>query len=36
VALAADVTDPAACTQLVAGCRDRLGGLDAVVAAAGI
>jgi len=36
VALAADVTDPAACTELVAGCRDRLGGLDAVVAAAGI
>jgi NAD(P)-dependent dehydrogenase (short-subunit alcohol dehydrogenase family) len=36
VALGADVTDPAASADLVAGCRDRLGGLDAVVAAAGI
>jgi NAD(P)-dependent dehydrogenase (short-subunit alcohol dehydrogenase family) len=36
VALAADVTDPAACAELVAACREHLGGLDAVVAAAGI
>jgi NAD(P)-dependent dehydrogenase (short-subunit alcohol dehydrogenase family) len=36
VALAADVTDPDSCAELVAGCHERLGGLDAVVAAAGI
>ncbi|MGI5128696.1 SDR family NAD(P)-dependent oxidoreductase [Pseudonocardia sp. CA-107938] len=35
-ALAADVTDPDACDRLVAQCRERLGGLDAVVAAAGV
>lgn len=36
VGLAADVTDRVACDRLVADCRARLGGLDAVVAAAGI
>lgn len=35
VAIAADVTDPGSCAELVAQCRARLGGLDAVVAAAG-
>ena len=36
VALAVDVTDAGSCAELVAQCRARLGGPDAVVAAAGI
>lgn len=36
VALAGDVRDPGACAALVDGCRERLGGLEHVVAAAGI